>query len=221
MLLQSGSPLVLLAVLLGGLVTSLNPCVLVTVPVVVAYTAGSSQRSPARAFVLSAVFVLGMAATFTVLGLMAASAGRLLGDIGPVWRWLVAGVAFLMGANLLGLYDLPLPSHNLQPGRWRGLPGAFTLGALFGLVASPCATPVLAVILTYVASRGNMTLGAVLLLIYALGHSAVLILAGTFSGAARWLVESRRMAVLSVVMKRGAGVLMLLVGVWLVLDTLG
>ena len=219
-LIATGSPLAYLAALVGGLVTSLNPCVLVTVPVMVGYTAGRSYRDPIRAFILTLWFVLGLSAVFTVLGMIAGLAGRLLGDIGLFWRWAAAFVALAMGGQLLGFYTFPIPAPALPDGIRKGPAGAFLLGALFGMVASPCATPILAVLLTYVASQGRVLYGASLLFVYALGHSALLIAAGTLSGAASWIVESRGLSTVSMVMKRLAGVLLAGAGIYLVVDTL-
>lgn len=220
-LVASGSPLAYAAALLGGLVTSLNPCVLVTVPVMVGYAGGRSHESPLQAFLLTLWFVLGLSAVFTVLGLMAGLAGRLLGDVGLFWRWAAALVALVMGGQLMGLYTVPFPSLSLPTGIRRGAVGAFLLGALFGMVASPCATPMLAVILTYVAAEGRPVYGGSLLFVYALGHSALLIAAGTLSGAARWITESRRLATASEVLKRTAGVLLIAAGTCLLIDTIG
>jgi len=82
-------------------------------------------------------------------------------------------------------------------------------------VSSPCATPVLAVILAYVASKGNAAYGASLLFIYALGHCILMLAAGTFTGIARHLIDSKGAATFSAVAKRVSGVVVILVGLYI------
>jgi cytochrome c biogenesis protein CcdA len=96
------------------------------------------------------------------------------------WYFVVGGVAIAIGLNLIGFYDmnLAIPVH-LQP-KQRGILGAFLLGLVFGIVSSPCATPILVLILTFVASKGKIVYGTSLLFVYAIGHCALI-----FSQASR------------------------------------
>jgi cytochrome c biogenesis protein CcdA len=102
----------------------------------------------------------------------------------------------------------------LQP-RARGLLGALLLGLLFGVVSAPCAAPILVVLLTYLAGSGSsVTWGGALLLTYALGHSVLILIAGTSMGAARALIENSKATRALELMRRGAGALIVLVGVY-------
>jgi cytochrome c-type biogenesis protein len=92
-----------------------------------------------------------------------------------------------MGLQLLGVITFNLPGLKKIPIRKAGLSGALVMGMLFGLVASPCATPVLAVIITYAAVQAEPFYGSGLLFIYGLGHGIPLLVAGTFTGMARSL----------------------------------
>ena len=98
-------------VLLGGLLTSANPCVLVAAPLVVGF-AGGTKEGRHHPMVLSGVFVLGLAAAFTALGLIAATTGSLLGDIGWGWKAVLALILLAVGLHLLGLFSLPTPSSH-------------------------------------------------------------------------------------------------------------
>lgn len=212
----SSNPLVAFgAVALGGIVTSANPCVLVTLPLIIGFTGGYAQPGIRKALTFSLMFVLGLSFTFTILGVIAALAGRLLGDIGGWWQYLVAAIVILMGLQLVGLFEIPLPARHTTPSKTRGPLGAFLLGMVSGLISSPCATPVLAVILTYVVTEGNVVYGSSLLFVYAVGHSILLLIAGTSAGAARWLIESKQVASGSLWMRRIMGILLLTGGVWL------
>ncbi len=92
--------------------------------------------------------------------------------------------------------------------------GAFLLGLLFGVVSTPCAVPILAVLLAYVGSRGNVVYGGFLLLVYALGHSALILVAGTSMGAAKKLIESKGLRKANLVLQKVAGVIIILVGAY-------
>lgn len=212
----SGNPLVAFgAVALGGIVTSFNPCVLVTLPLIIGFTGGYAQPGIRKALTFSLMFILGLSLTFTILGVIAALAGRLLGDIGGWWQYLVAAIVIVMGLQLIGFFEIPLPIRHTTPSKIRGPLGAFFLGMVSGLISSPCATPVLAVILTYVAAEGNVVYGGSLLFVYAVSHSILLLVAGTSAGAARWLIESKKVASGSLWMQKIMGVLLLISGILL------
>ncbi len=172
-------------VFIGGLVTSISPCILTMVPLLVSYIGGYGDGPRSRGFFLSLAFVTGLAITFAVLGFIAASFGRVFGQIDTFWYYLLAGVALIMGLQLLGVLSFNLPGLKKIPLKKAGLTGSLMMGMLFGLVASPCATPVLAVIITYAAVQAEPYYGSGLLFIYGIGHGIPLLLAGTFTGMAR------------------------------------
>ncbi|HSW35711.1 MAG TPA: cytochrome c biogenesis protein CcdA [Candidatus Limnocylindrales bacterium] len=184
--------LTLALVLLGGLLTSVSPCILAMVPVLVSYIGGHGGGTKSRGFFLSLSFVTGLAVTFAVLGFIAAFFGRIFGQIGGAWYYILAAVAIIMGLQLLGILTFDLPGLKRIPVKKEGLIGAFLMGMLFGLVASPCATPVLAVVITYAAVQAEPFYGSGLLFIYGLGHGIPLLIAGTFTGMVRNLPKLSR-----------------------------
>jgi len=210
--------LAVVAVFVGGVLTASNPCVLAMIPLMMSVVAGRREEKPSvlRAFAFSLVFVLGLSITFVFLGMVAALAGKMYGDVSEIWSWIVAGVCVLMGLHLMGLLTVPIPSlgGRLQP-RAHGLAGALVLGLLFGLVSAPCAAPILVVLLTYLAGSGASVLyGGWLLLVYALGHSLLILIAGTSMGAARVLIENSKMTRATDILRKTAGVVIVLVGVY-------
>jgi cytochrome c biogenesis protein CcdA len=220
-----GSPwLAVLAVFLGGMLTASNPCVLAMIPLMMGFVAGrrDGKSGMLRAFGFSLVFVLGLVTTFATLGVTAALAGHLYGDISVAWNWVVAAVCLVMGLHLAGVLKVPIPSlaARVQP-RTRGVVGALVLGALFGLVSAPCAAPILVVLLTYLAGAGaSIAYGAFLLLVYGLGHSVLILIAGTSMGAARTLIENRNATRALELLRRGAGLAVVLVGVYFAFQSL-
>jgi cytochrome c biogenesis protein CcdA len=210
--------LAIVAVFVGGIVTASNPCVLAMIPLMMSYVAGRKEKNAGvwRAFFFSLVFILGLAVTFTVLGMVAALAGKMYGDVSGVWTWIVVAVCLVMGLHLMGVLTVPIPSlgGRVQP-KTRGILGAFVLGLLFGVVSAPCTAPILIVLLTYLAGSGSsVPWGGLLLLVYALGHSVLILIAGTSMGAARTLIENKKATRVLDIMRRGAGVAIVLVGVY-------
>jgi cytochrome c biogenesis protein CcdA len=96
----------------------------------------------------------------------------------------------------------------------RGSLGAFLLGLLFGVVSTPCAVPILAVLLAFVAKKGNVIYGGFLLFVYALGHSALVLVAGTSVGAAKGLLESKGLRRTHGIIQKIAGVLIIAIGLY-------
>ncbi len=187
---QNQHGLAFIAVFMGGLISAASPCVLAAIPLVIGYVGGYAEGNRARAALFSAVFVIGLSLTFTLLGAAASYFGQLLDFLGD---WLVYGfaaLAVLMGIHLMGIISVPLPQRSIHINR-RGLTGAFLLGLLTGAISSPCATPVLAVILGYASSEKDVVYGSMLLFTYSIGHCALIFTAGLSVGIAESLINSR------------------------------
>jgi len=184
--LANPGPLTLGLVFSGGLLTSLGPCSLSLLPVTLAYLAGFNADGQ-RPWLRSLSFCGGIVAALVLLGLASGWLGRLYGQVPGLIPSLVAALAVLMGLNLLGLLPLRLPSGP-DPELWRRRVPAplapLAAGLAFGLAASPCTTPVLAVLLAWIAQAGNPLAGMVLLSCFAAGQVMPLLLAGT---AAAWV----------------------------------
>jgi len=176
---------------LGGLIAGLGPCVLPMIPAVFGYVTGqvgeSKGTSPlVRGLGLSAVFVVGMSLVFAAIGAMAGLIGHAL--IVEEWAYyVVAAICVVVGLQMLEVINLPIDRLN----RWlpvkrperRGVIGALLFGMLFGLVATPCSTPILAAIAAIAATTGNAAKGAALLFVYGIGKGVPLLLLGVASGS--------------------------------------
>lgn len=179
----------------AGLLTSLTPCMLSMLPITIGYIGGYEATSRGRAAAQSTWFSLGLATTLAALGILAAIAGKLYGQVGIGLPIVVSIVAILMGLNLLEALPLQLPSFTGLEFIPKNAPEgvrSYLLGLTFGLVASPCSTPVLATLLAWVSTTQNPLLGSVLLLSYTAGYVAPLILAGTFTASIKKILELRR-----------------------------
>lgn len=199
-------------VFLGGLVTSLGPCNLATIPLIVGFVGGSHDLSRRRAFTLSFSFALGLAITFMLLGIAAALVGAWIGSGSRWWYYMVAAICFVIGLQMLGVFhfNLPMLFGGLRERiGLKGVLGALVLGLVSGLVASQCATPVLAAVLTYVMAEGAVVYGATLLFVYALGRGVPVVLAGTFTGVLKGMQSLGRW---SPVIEKASGLIVLAVG---------
>ena len=204
------------AVFLAGVLSSASPCVLATIPLVVGYVGGYADGDRSKAFRYSLAFVLGLSLTFTVFGAAAGLLGTMSGTLGG-WWYVVAGiVALVMGGQLMGLYELRFPGRYDYKPKQGGIIGSFLLGLFFGVVSSPCATPVLVVLLTVVATKGEVLYGVALLFTYAIGHCLLMLVAGTFTGFVESLVKARGVVNFTLWTKRFGGFVVALVGIYLV-----
>ena len=205
-------------VFLGGLLTNFCPCNVALVPMVIGCAGGFSRsRERARAMLYSGVFAAGIVVTLCGLGILAATAGAALAPARTVCLWLIAIISVAMGLHCLRVARFPLPGlAELPTGKRKGLWGAFLLGLAAGVVATPCTTPVLAVILTYVAVKARLLYGVTLLLAYAAGFVVPLILAGVFADFILRLKRLQKKTRYRDWIGNGSGVLLIVFGLYLV-----
>jgi len=176
--------------LLIGIGIAFTPCVLPMYPLISGIVLGGKQRlSTGRALLLAFIYVQGMALTYTALGLVVAAAG-LQFQAALQHPWVLIGLSavfILLALSMFGLFSLQLPSSlqtrlTLMSNRQQGgsVGGVFAMGAIAGLICSPCTTAPLSAILLYIAQSGNMWLGGGTLYLYALGMGLPLILVTVF-----------------------------------------
>ena len=203
----------------GGVVSSASPCVLAMIPLVIGYVGGYSEGSQKRAIQYSLMFTLGLTITFTILGVIAGALGSLFGDVGGFWHYVLPPVVILLGIYLILADKLNLNvglSQRFLPKK-KALLGAFLLGLFLGIVASPCATPVLGVILTFAATKKQIVYSGGLLLAYAMGHWILVLSAGISAGFAQKVLASKGIANFSRYSKKVAGVILIGVGIYLLI----
>jgi len=179
----------------AGLLTSLTPCMLSMLPITIGYIGGYETKGRLQAATQSAWFALGLATTLAALGILAASVGRVYGQIGVGLPIIVSLIAIIMGLNLLEALPLQLPSWGSMEWISKDWPEglrSYLIGLTFGLVASPCSTPVLATLLAWIAQTQDLVLGSALLLSYTAGYVAPLVLAGTFTASIKKILELRQ-----------------------------
>jgi cytochrome c-type biogenesis protein len=200
----------------GGVLTSLGPCNIAMIPLVIAFVGGQKNVGRGRSLALSCAFALGLAITLMALGVIAALVGGMLGGNSRLWYYIVAAVCIVMGLQWLGVLHLPLPEWGAGTREritQKGILGALLLGLASGLVASGCATPALAAILTLVMSKGAIAYGASLLLVYGLGRGVPIIVLGTFAGMIKLIP---RLMEWTSCLEQASGVLMIGIGLYFI-----
>ncbi len=202
-----------------GLLISLTPCVLPMIPVLFGLIIGKEQVSHWRAFLISLAYVLGMAITYAIAGILFGVIGSSLQVFlqKPIVIGLFSAIFILMALSLFGVYQLRLPGSlrgwvagvsNRQ--RHGSLIGAAVMGALSTLILSPCATPPLVAVLSYIGQTGNAYLGGIALFIIGLGSGVPLIAIGTFG---RRLLPKTGAWMRQV--EYGLGIILLAVSIWM------
>jgi len=204
-----------LLALLAGVLTSITPCALSSIPLIIGYVGGTGERNAKKAFAYSAVFSVGTAVTFVTLGIIATSAGKLMGTSSPVWYMVLGVLMVLMALQTWEIFNF-IPSVNLiSKSRKKGYAGAFLAGILGGIFSSPCSTPVLIALLAIVAGEGNLLWGILLMLLYSIGHSTLVMVAGTSVGFVQKINSSEKYKTAATILKTVMGTAILLIGLYM------
>jgi cytochrome c-type biogenesis protein len=182
------------AIFVGGVLTSLTPCIYPMIPITAAIVGGTSVGEEAgrprwRPALLTLLYVLGLALVYSALGLFAGLSGTLFGAVStnPWLYFVMANLLLLAALSMLDVFPVRLPSWVVQRASTAGTAGrasgAFTMGAVSGLVAAPCSAPVMAAVLTWVSTTKSAMLGFLYLFVFSLGMCTLLVVVGLSSGA--------------------------------------
>ena len=200
----------------GVLSILLSPCHLSSIPLIIGFLAAHDEKKTSRNFLLAFVFAIGILLTIAVIGIITASIGRIMGDVGPYGKFLVAVIFIIVGLYLMDVIHLPGTGVKLQPFGIKSVYfSAFSLGLIFGIALGPCTFAYMAPVLGIVFQMAgtNIAGSGALLLTFGLGHCGVIVVAG---GLATWLQiylnwTNKSNAVLWI--KRVAGFLVVLGGI--------
>ncbi len=197
----------------AGLITSITPCSLSTLPLIMGYV--GKDAKPKKALMLSLVYALGNALTFTIMAVIAALAGSLIGKAGRAWYFILGTLMCLMSMQIWGIYSFIPSSYLTGINKYRGFLGAFFVGILAGLFSSPCSTPVLVSLLSIIAIKGKVWWGIILMLLYSLGCSLLSIVAGSSRALIIKIGQNARLRNFSKILNVILGFLVLLIGLYM------
>jgi cytochrome c-type biogenesis protein len=215
-----GAPLIALsaAFIWGILSIVLSPCHLASIPLIVGFIDEQGRISTKRAFLISLLFSLGILVTIALVGLVTALAGRMMGDVGRYGNWFIAFIFFGIGLYLLGVIPMPGSGPGQVKMKRRGAPAAFILGLVFGIALGPCTFAYMAPMLAIVFKAGSEqpVYAGSLLLLYGIGHCAVIVLAGTFTEAVQRYLNWNEKSNGALIFKKVCGILVLLGGLYMI-----
>lgn len=201
--------------LVAGLLTSFTPCSLSGVPLIIGYVGGTGSDNPKKALKLSLIFALGSAIVFTSLGVVASLFGKMVSFAGSWWYLFLSLLLLLVVLQLWGIVNI-IPQNNLlMKNKKKGYAGALIAGLIAGLFSSPCSTPVLIALLAIVSAQGSLFYGILLLLLYSIGHSILVVIAGTSIGFVIKVQESKRYENVNRITKIVFGVLIIALAMYM------
>lgn len=200
---------------IAGLISSFSPCLLSTVPLVIGYVGTNAKKDKNLAFKYSLVFALGLIFTFVSLGVISAFLGQFFSGAGQWWYLFLGLIMIFVGLQAVGVIKGKQSNACKVPKKSKGIIGAFFLGILGGALSSPCATPMLAAILAFVAGNGNVVVGILMLLFYSIGHCILIVAAGTSVGIIDALQSSPKYFKIGSIAKVVFGVLVIVIGLYL------
>lgn len=210
--------LAVLGCFLWGMVSVLfSPCHLASIPLVVAYVAGQEQAlKPRQAAHYALLFTTGLFITITVIGIICALLGRMLGDVGSYWQVVVGLVLVWVALGMLGVEKCNLSGSRLHRLNVKGLRGAFILGLAYGVLSGSCTFGFIAPILAIITVQQKVLTGVILILLFALGHCIPIMIAGSSTAAVRRLTESEAWIGSGHWFRKSAGTVIGLLGVYFI-----
>jgi len=215
-----GTPLIALAAAFtwGILSILLSPCHLASIPLIVGFIDEQGRISTRRAFLISTLFAFGILLTIAAIGAITASAGRMMGDVGPYGNYFVAIIFFVVGLYLLDVIPMPWSGPSQVAIQRKGMLAAFILGLVFGIALGPCTFAYMAPMLgvTFKLAARSFIYGALLLFVYGLGHCSVIVLAGMSTELVQQYLNWNERSRGAVLLKRVCGLLVLLGGLYLI-----
>ncbi len=197
----------------GGALTALNPCVLVMVPLLIGFIGGMDENMTTwKSFLYTLVFILGFSVELAVLFTVGLAAAPFLQSEYMVY--VVAAICVLLGLHFMDIFHIQLPISQDKLPKHTGFFGSALFGFMFGLISLPCTGPALLLIVSVIPLKGPV-FGGIMMLFYGIGHCLLILAVGTSAGAARHLVSSTRMHTANLVLKKAAGALLTVVGLYI------
>jgi len=189
-----GLPVIFVLVFLGGLALNLTPCIYPIIPITISYFGGQAEGKKGGVVLHAVFYVLGMALTYSILGVVAAFTGGLFGAAltFPPVLIAIAVIMIALSLSMFDVYEFRMPAflNKLAGGSQKGYFGTILMGLTVGIVAAPCIGPFVLGLLTYVGNRGNVVLGFSLFFVLALGLGVPFLILGIFSGSLNKLPRS-------------------------------
>lgn len=213
---ENFSLILLLISFLGGILASIAPCSLAMMPIIVGYVGGFSKAHPARFLIQMFSFIIGMSIVFSIIGAICALTGNVLGSFNNSYLVLILGSFLLvLGLHLIGILEINFPilikqfpqnklhSRYLYP---------MLLGGVFAVADAPCATPILAGVMTFATLSKNIFLAILMLFLFSLGKGLILVLVGIFTAKIK---KIKNLNIISEILIKSSGALFILSAIYI------
>jgi cytochrome c-type biogenesis protein len=218
--LAGGTAIAFAGSFLWGMVSVLfSPCHLASIPLIVAYVGGQERVLLTRqAGYYSVAFTSGLFTTIALIGVISVLLGRMLGDIGNYWQILVGVILIWVALGMLGVEKCSMSGSLLYRLHLKGLFGALVLGLAYGVLSGSCTFGFIAPILAIISVQKEVSTGLVLILLFAVGHCLPIVVAGSSTAAVRKVVENHSWQTGGQWFRRGAGVLIGILGIYFMIN---
>lgn len=202
------------AAFLGGLISSISPCSLSMLPLIIGYIGGYSDEKPLKTLLQMIVFVIGSGIVFSIIGAICALTGKMfIGN--PYFALIVASIVMIMGLKILGFleFDLPPIIKEIPKNEFNNdFLYPLILGAVFALIGTPCSTPILASIMAFASISAKVSSAVIMLFLFSIGQGLILILAGFITSKIK---TSEKFYQLSEKIMKFSGILLILVSLYI------
>lgn len=202
------------AAFLGGLISSISPCSLSMLPLIIGYIGGYSNEKPMKTLLQMIFFVIGTGLVFSIIGAICAITGKIfVGN--PYFALIIASIIMIMGLKILGVieFELPVMIKEIPQNKFNNdFIYPIMLGAVFALIGTPCSTPILASIMAFASMSAKITNAVIMLFLFSIGQGLILIIAGFLTSK---LKSSKNFYKISEIIMKISGVLLILVALYI------
>ena len=215
----SGSDIAALGCFLWGVISVLfSPCHLASIPLIVGYVGGQEAMvTPRKASIYSVLFSSGLFVSIALVGIVCALLGRMLGDIGNYWQIIIGIILIWIALGMIGVEKCTTSGSLLYRLNFRGLAGAFGLGLAYGILSGSCTFGFIAPVLAIITVQQKIAVGIIFIILFAIGHCLPIVLAGSFTGFVKGIMENSTWQGAGGWFRIGAGIIIIILGVYFII----
>lgn len=193
-----------------------SPCHLASIPLIIGYIGGFTEDKKIKnAFGYSLLFVSGLFISISLIGIITSLIGRMMGDVGNIWNYIIAGILLIVALHLFEIFSITIPGLHYIQTKKKGCIGAFLLGATYGIVSGPCTFGFIAPMFAMITLQKDIMRGILLILFFALGHCIPILIGGSMTPFVKNILESAKLQKSGVIFKRVAAIIFITVALYI------